>query len=43
MTFGDDFAWECEECGDEIIGRTPQQLRKLCREHKETHEPGDPS
>lgn len=44
MAFGDDFWWECEHCGDLIVGRTPQQLRKLWREHREGwHESTDGS
>lgn len=36
MAFGnvDDWICECEDCGEECIGRTPQQARKLWREHR---------
>lgn len=36
MAFGhiDDWICECADCGEQCIGRTPQQARKLWREHR---------
>ncbi|WP_433673762.1 hypothetical protein [Microbacterium gorillae] len=37
MAFGgiDDWICECDACGEECVGRTPQQAAKFLREHRE--------